>query len=123
LAWFKNSPPRRDFLINLVLISIGGILGSLIRYVFSEVFVNQYLAVFVANILGVFVAAAVYKNKIFSEQQKLLWVTGFAGGLTTFSSIAVLSIEASFLGAALYLSTTYLITFVVLIIVRKRVSV
>jgi len=79
--------------------------------------------VFVANIVGVFVAAAVYKNKKISEQQKLLWVTGFAGGMTTFSSLAVLSIETSFLGAALYLSTTYLITFVVLIIVKKKISV
>ncbi len=78
---------------------------------------------FVANIVGVFVAAAVYKNKKISEQQKLLWVTGFAGGMTTFSSLAVLSIETSFLGAALYLSTTYLITFVVLIIVKKKISV
>ena len=78
---------------------------------------------FVANIFGVFVAAAVSKNKKFSDQQKLLWVTGFAGGLTTFSSLAVLSIETSFLGAALYLSTTYLFTFIVLIIVKKRISV
>jgi fluoride ion exporter CrcB/FEX len=78
--------------------------------------------VFVANIVGVFVAAAIYKNKKISEQQKLLWVTGFAGGLTTFSSLAVLSIETSFLGAVLYLSTTYLFTFVVLIIVNKRIS-
>ena len=78
---------------------------------------------FVANIVGVFVAAAIYKNKKISEQQKLLWVTGFAGGLTTFSSLAVLSIETSFLGAALYLSTTYLFTFIVLIIVKKRISV
>ena len=77
---------------------------------------------FVANILGVFVAAAVYKNKKFSEQQKLLWVTGFAGGLTTFSSLAVLSIKTSFLGAALYLSTTYLVTFMALIIARKTIS-
>jgi fluoride ion exporter CrcB/FEX len=79
--------------------------------------------VFVANIVGVFVAASVYKNKKISEQQKLLWVTGFAGGLTTFSSLAVLSIETSFLGAVLYLSTTYLLTFIVLIIVKKIISV
>ncbi len=98
-------------------------MGSLTRYVFSEVLVNQYLAVFVANIVGVFVAAVVYKNKKFSEEQKLLWVTGFAGGFTTFSSLAVLSIETSFLGAALYLSTTYLCTFIVLIIVKTRISV
>ena len=73
--------------------------------------------------VGVFIAAAVYKNKKFSEQQKLLWVTGFAGGLTTFSSLAVLPIETSFLGAALYLLTTYLLTFIVLIIVKKIISV
>ena len=72
---------------------------------------------------GVLVAAAAYRNKKFSDQQKLLWVTGFAGGLTTFSSLAVLSIETSFLGAALYLSTTYLSTFIVLIIVKKIISV
>jgi fluoride ion exporter CrcB/FEX len=50
-------------------------------------------------------------------------VTGFAGGLTTFSSLAVLSIETSFLGAVLYISTTYLFTFLFLIIVKKKISV
>ena len=120
---FKNSSPRRDFLINLVLVSVGGILGSLVRYVFSEVINNEYIAVLVSNIFGVLVAAAVSKSIMFTSQQKLLWITGFAGGLTTFSSLAVLTLDTTILDGVLYLFITCASTVLSLSLVRKLVKI
>ena len=120
---FQNSSPRRDFLINLVLVAVGGILGSLVRYVFSEVINNEYTAVLVSNIVGVFVAAVVSKSLRYTSQQKLLWITGFAGGLTTFSSLAVLTLDASILNGVLYLLITCASTVVSLSLVRKFVKI
>jgi fluoride ion exporter CrcB/FEX len=123
LVRFQNSPPRRDFLINLVLVFVGGILGSLVRYVFSEVINNEYIAVLVSNVVGVFVAAVVSKSIRFTSQQKLLWITGFAGGLTTFSSLAVLTLDATILDGVLYLFITCAATVVSLTLVRKLVKI
>ena len=120
---FQNSSPRRDFLINLVLVSVGGILGSLVRYVFSEVINNEYIAVLVSNIFGVLVAAAVSKSFRYTSRQKLLWITGFAGGLTTFSSLAVLTLDTTILDGVLYLFITCAATVVSLTLVHKLVKI
>jgi fluoride ion exporter CrcB/FEX len=69
------------------------------------------------------IAAITFKSTKFSNQQKLLWITGFAGGLTTFSSLAVLTLEASFINGFAYLFATFLFTFISLYIARKLIKI
>ena len=95
----------------------------MVRYVFSEVINNEYIAVLVSNIVGVFVAAAVSKSLRYTSQQKLLWINGFAGGLTTFSSLAVLTLDTTILGGVLYLFITCAATVVSLFLVRKLIKI
>ncbi|MBV7441764.1 fluoride efflux transporter CrcB [Weeksellaceae bacterium TAE3-ERU29] len=74
---------------NLLLIFIGGGLGSTLRFFLSQL--NQYYSygTFLANVLGCLVIGFVlglYEKEIFADFHKLVFAVGFCGGFTTFSS-------------------------------------
>ena len=75
-----------------ILIGLGAAVGAVLRYVCEqtiEVFTTSDIAVLFVNITGCFVismATGLYMRKRISETTKVLVVTGFCGGLTTFSS-------------------------------------
>jgi CrcB protein len=82
---------------NIVLVGLGGAIGSVLRYV-SSIFVDRYFssvfpwATFAVNIVGCLLVGLLLG--IFERQQlataeiRLLFVTGFCGGYTTFSTFA-----------------------------------
>ncbi|MBT8306346.1 MAG: fluoride efflux transporter CrcB [Maribacter sp.] len=80
----------------LLLVFLGGGLGSLLRYIISKTFNNYfehfYLGTFLVNMIGCLIIGLVlglsYKNNLLSQNQTLLLTTGFCGGFTTFSSFA-----------------------------------
>ncbi len=79
----------------ILLIAIGGGIGSVFRY-FTTVIVQKYyasvfpLATFVANILGCLLIGIIIglleKNQISNSNLKWFLITGFCGGFTTFSA-------------------------------------
>ena len=71
-----------------MLVALGGVLGSLSRYLFIESLPSLPIGVFVVNQLGVLVAGFVAYRLSPTPQQRLFWITGFAGGFTTLSSFA-----------------------------------
>ncbi|EAQ99944.1 fluoride efflux transporter CrcB [Maribacter sp. HTCC2170] len=81
----------------LLLVFLGGGLGSLLRYVVSKTFNNYfqhfYLGTFLVNVIGCLIIGIVlglsFKNNILSQNQTLLLTTGFCGGFTTFSTFAL----------------------------------
>ena len=80
----------------LLLVFLGGGIGSLLRFVISKTFNTYfqhfYLGTFLVNILGCLIIGIVlglsYKNNILTQNQTLLLTTGFCGGFTTFSTFA-----------------------------------
>ena len=77
---------------NILLVALGGAAGSVCRYLLSWMNSTTYpLGTFLVNILGSlligFLIGLVNKGTMLPEM-KLLLVTGFCGGFTTFSTFA-----------------------------------
>lgn len=83
---------------SFLIVGLGGGLGSVLRYLVSVVTHKFYkggfpLATFGINILGslfIGILIGIYgKNPDINTSQKLLLVTGFCGGFTTFSAFSL----------------------------------
>jgi CrcB protein len=89
--------------MNLILIAIGGALGSMARYLSSEAIIKicrgtQYvifpfntLVVNVAGslLVGIFYYFAVHHFDLFDHKMRNFWIVGFFGGFTTFSAFSL----------------------------------
>lgn len=82
----------------ILLVAIGGAIGSVLRYL-TSVFVQKYyahvfpLATLFTNIIGCFLIGIfvgwLSKNQMDDSNLKWLLVTGFCGGYTTFSAFGL----------------------------------
>lgn len=83
---------------NLILIALGGGLGSMLRYL-ANINIGKiwpfklYYATFLVNIIGCLIIGLIIgylqKNDTNNESLKLLLITGFCGGFTTFSTFGL----------------------------------
>jgi CrcB protein len=113
---------------SILLVSLGGVLGSLLRFAIGEVFSDSRTATLIANLLGVALATflLVLMERSGTTNQRHFWLPGFCAGLTTFSALALLTLEPSN-GGTMYISTTVIaslaIIAIVLPIARKAIAV
>lgn len=85
----------------LLLVGIGGGIGSIFRYLTSVWTAKYYssafpLATFLTNIFGCFAIGLLigyFANSNTDHNLKLLFITGFCGGYTTFSTFAAENIS------------------------------
>ena len=76
---------------NLLLVAIGGAVGSVLRYLLSGINTSFPWGTFAVNILGsllIGLLVGLVSKGVLSPEMKLLMVTGFCGGFTTFSTFA-----------------------------------
>ncbi|WP_422081274.1 fluoride efflux transporter CrcB [Ulvibacterium sp.] len=80
----------------LLLVFLGGGVGSMLRYLISKIF-NDYfqyffLGTFLVNIVGCLLMGVILglslKGDYLTQNQTLVLATGFCGGFTTFSAFA-----------------------------------
>jgi CrcB protein len=82
---------------NLLLVGLGGGIGSILRYLcqkwINESYQNIFpLGTFLVNISGCFLIGVFYalgeRSNVLSPQIRFLLITGLCGGYTTFSTFA-----------------------------------
>lgn len=108
---------------NLLLVFVGGGLGSSLRY-WIGTYLNSYksgipFGTFTANILGSLLIGIILglslKNESLSQNTVLFLATGFCGGFTTFSSFAyenhVFLKTGDFMSFALYTIVSFILGF------------
>ena len=112
----------------LLLVSIGGVAGTLVRYGIGILIPQDRSGTLAANLIGVALASAllVLMERRGITQLRLLSLPGFCAGMTTFSAVTVHSIEPA-KGGLLYLATNVVLSLIivatVLPIARKVIPV
>ena len=108
---------------NIVLVFIGGGVGSVLRYIIGKYLNNPETGIpygtFLANILGSLLIGIILglaaRNNTLNSNQTLLLATGFCGGFTTFSTFAyenhVLLKSGDFTSFAIYTIASFVVGF------------
>ncbi len=82
---------------NILLVGLGGGIGSAVRYLCQKWFTVNFpypfpWGTFIVNLIGCFLIGVIYaaseKSTALSPQTRLFLATGFCGGFTTFSTFA-----------------------------------
>ena len=83
---------------NFLIVGLGGAVGSMLRYAVQKIFQVQSAATFptgtlLVNIAGCFLIGILWsmisRSLTWNEEMKLLLMTGFCGGFTTFSAFTL----------------------------------
>ena len=105
----------------LLVVGLGGALGSLLRYL--TVSKGDEIGLFLVNISGVAVAGFIALRLSTSELVRLALIPGFAGGLTTFSSVAVIHARDSSLRSITYFFGSVLVSLMILFAIKPRTKI
>jgi CrcB protein len=112
---------------SLLLVAIGGVAGTLVRFGLSVLIPNDRNGTLAANLLGVALATVLLvlmERRRVTELRHLL-LPGFCAGMTTFSAVTVNVLEPSSGGFLFLLENIFLSLLIILFILpltRKLIS-
>jgi fluoride ion exporter CrcB/FEX len=109
-------------LFEVVLVALGGIIGSLLRWQCIEALPTLAIGVFVVNQLGVLVAGFVAYRMRSTQYQRRFWINGFAGGFTTMSSLAYILHESTPLRGFGYALASLLVSMLIVNLLRDKAT-
>ena len=113
---------------SISLVSLGGVLGSLLRYTIGELFSNSRTSTLITNLAGVAIATflLVLIERRGSTNQRHFWLPGFCAGLTTFSALALYTLQPRD-GSVIYISISVIASLAIIAIImpiaRKVIAV
>ncbi len=111
-----------------MLVSVGGIAGTVSRFGLGEIFPNDRAGTLAANLIGVALAAIllVVMERRGITELRLLLLPGFCAGLTTFSAVTAQSLEPRD-GGVIFLLQNLIFSLVIVVVLlplaRKVVPV
>jgi fluoride exporter len=105
---------------NIILVAIGGALGSVLRYLLgawvnAQSSGNWPLGTWLANVIGCICIGCLYgyflgrSDELNQNALKLLFITGFCGGFTTFSTYSLEAVQL-FRSGQTVLACVYLVS-------------
>jgi len=113
---------------SLLLVAVGGVAGTLVRFGLSVVIPDDRNGTLAANLIGVVLASALLvlmERRGVTELRHLL-LPGFCAGMTTFSAVTVQVIEPNS-GGALFLAQHIVLSLLIVLLVlplsRKLIPV
>src|SRR5438309_8219790 len=107
---------------SILLVGVGGFVGSVVRYLVAVLFAGQISSVFpfatlTVNIVGCFLIGILFalsdRGNLLSPEWRILLTTGFCGGFTTFSTFSYESLRLIQDGEFLYLMAYVLLSVVI----------
>lgn len=115
---FRDHEESSTTLKSLVLVSIGGVAGTLVRYALGILIPDDRSGTLAANLIGVGLASALLvlmERRGVTEIRHLL-LPGFCAGLTTFSAVTAHSLGPKD-GGMLFLLHNLIFSFMIIVIV------
>jgi CrcB protein len=107
---------------SILLVGLGGFLGSVLRYLVAVLFAGQFsssfpFATFAVNVAGCFLIGILFalsdRGNILTPEWRVFLTTGFCGGFTTFSTFSYESLKLLQDGELLYLSLNVVLSVVI----------
>ncbi len=107
---------------SILLVGVGGFIGSILRYLAAIAFSSQTstgfpIATFTVNIIGCFLIGVIFalseRGNVLPPEWRIFLTTGFCGGFTTFSSFSYESIRLMQDGQFLYLSLNVILSVII----------
>ena len=124
LRWLQSSNKKAGFIMNILLVAIGGFLGSIARFYISVKMNKRLIGTWIANITGSIILAFLLHFHMLGIVADSVWVflgVGFCGAYTTFSTFGnetlQLILDRKYVASFIYVMGTLLVSLTIVYVI------